>query len=251
MSRSNAAWDKVRRLYEDIELASRSLIPFELSVKQTDFVAVRFYWRACSLSTAIRVLLDADLTEEALILARSLFVESLRLEEVAKAGEDRHGLLLGYIVRSWERHAHLIRRGIPLGFESNLSPEEKKWRKQQAQLENYRRRHGIGKTPKFKSPKDAAREFHRPAEDIFLFHLADEVVHGEESSFINRQRNLEDGTMAVFANTIDPKVKLQYARFSARALVIATKSIAAIVEYEVPETVEQQLRTLEEQVEDT
>jgi hypothetical protein len=64
-------------------------------VSSPDGYILGMYFRSISLFGSIITLLENDFAEEALILARSLFEESLHLAELAEAGNERTALVFG------------------------------------------------------------------------------------------------------------------------------------------------------------
>ncbi len=87
MSEESNVWQDVRGLLERIKEKVLSSSPSkEITVATADGLTLGMYWRCVSLFRSVLILLDNNQPEEALILARSLFAESLRLMELEDAG---------------------------------------------------------------------------------------------------------------------------------------------------------------------
>jgi hypothetical protein len=101
------------------------------------------YMRARSTHAAIAEhLLPARMSLEAMILARSLFEDSVRLEQLSLVGEQRRGgLILGWVNRSLAEELHLLRNPDLAGM-GDLSEQIAKYELQQHKLIGYADRHG-------------------------------------------------------------------------------------------------------------
>src|SRR5687768_12605923 len=73
------------------QIATKPLLGFVFSM----------YWRCVRLFKATNVLLSAELPEEALLPARALFEDSLRLMQLAKDKANMKGLLLRWLNDSY------------------------------------------------------------------------------------------------------------------------------------------------------
>ena len=83
MAEESNVWSDVRGLLERIEVRVRSsILPENFSVTTINGQVLDIYQRCKSLFRSVLILLDNNQPEEALIIARSLFVESLRLMEL-------------------------------------------------------------------------------------------------------------------------------------------------------------------------
>jgi hypothetical protein len=88
MAEKSNTWQKVQELLAQIEKRMLAALPQEgVSVTPADAIAVGMYWRCMSLFGSIILLLNNDQPEEALMLWRSLFTESLRMRELEAAGK--------------------------------------------------------------------------------------------------------------------------------------------------------------------
>src|SRR5436190_14065033 len=90
-------WQLVERECERLLAALRASATSEPQEIPTHHVYVLgMYWRCVRLFDATLLLLKAELPEEAAIVARSLFEESLRLQQLAADEADRDALILGW-----------------------------------------------------------------------------------------------------------------------------------------------------------
>lgn len=86
-----------------------------IEVPPPDAYVLAIYWRLRSLFAGVRLLVEHHLPEEALILARSLFTGSLWLMKLAKAGDDRRRIILGWRNEAIEREKGLMQEAAKLG----------------------------------------------------------------------------------------------------------------------------------------
>ena len=115
---TNTLRHRLADLVQRIAEAVRRIYPGGISeIETADGYVFSMYWRSVRLFDGIILLLRNRLPEEALILARSLFVEGLRLAEIADAGRSRGSLVLGWASASIEEKKGLIKEAIRLGLE--------------------------------------------------------------------------------------------------------------------------------------
>jgi hypothetical protein len=87
MAEKSNTWQKVQEHLAQIEKRMLATLPQEgVSITPADAIAVGMYWRCMSLFRSIILLLNNNQPEEALMLWRSLFTESLRMRELKAAG---------------------------------------------------------------------------------------------------------------------------------------------------------------------
>src|SRR5262245_48315546 len=92
-------WKQVSRHADSLLQLIIDITPkngFQVSSPPLRFV-VGMYWRVRRLYEATLVLLKSEMAEEALMVARSLFEESLRLKELAEESQDRTAMILGWV----------------------------------------------------------------------------------------------------------------------------------------------------------
>jgi hypothetical protein len=87
MAGDSNAWEDVREVLERIEDRLLSSVPEEISVASADEIALGMYWRCISLFRSITLLLNNNQPEEALMLWRALFTDSLRMRGLEAAGK--------------------------------------------------------------------------------------------------------------------------------------------------------------------
>lgn len=198
-----------------------------LEVPLADSYILGMYWRSVSLFEAIVTLLEKDLTEEALILARSLFVESLHLAELADAGKERTVLVLGWINDSIKRKKGLVHDAARVGLEQNPKNVIRALEKEQNKIQGYARRHGVGQSKKFLSEGSATLKFDRK-DDYWNYLLGHQMVHGSDAAYLYRRHNLTKDTVGVFLRTSDVDIICEVAFFAARSVLQVTQSTVKI-----------------------
>jgi hypothetical protein len=110
---------------------------------------------------AVILLLGQRYGEEALSLARSLFKDSMRLLQIAEAGDARAGLSLGWMNHSYEEMKGLFHKARQLGFDPDPSGALDHLTEQQSKLKDYMRRNNVSRLDKFRSTEDAAKRYGR------------------------------------------------------------------------------------------
>ena len=135
------------------------------------------YWRIVSLLQGVRLLLGARLPEEAFILSRQMFTDSLQLMEIARRGPDRASLILGELNRTLTEWEDLERQALSLGDrdESDVRVLEHVAKKRK-EIEGVRRRKGIGQLGRFRSEKQLATD-HGRLDEYIDFEFAHRIVH--------------------------------------------------------------------------
>jgi hypothetical protein len=88
MAEESNTWQKVQELLNQIEERMLATLPPEgVSLTPADLIAAGMYWRCMSLFHSIILLLNNNQPEEALMLSRSLFTDSLRMRGLEAAGK--------------------------------------------------------------------------------------------------------------------------------------------------------------------
>ncbi len=216
--------DLLKRVIEKVkDVRPKNLV----EIPTSDIYIMGMYWRSVSLFEAIAVLLEEELVEEALMLARSLFVEALRLAELTGSEKERTALVLGWANYSIEQKKGLIHDAVRIGLEENPDEVLGQLEQEQQKLQNYQRRRGIGSLRKFLSEGNAALKFDRK-DDYWAYVLGHQMVHGTDAAYLFRRRKLKDDTVAVFAKTNEIKVLGGAAFFAARSVLQATQSVVDI-----------------------
>src|SRR5215203_6706762 len=156
MAEESNVWEDVRDLLERIEEKMAAAFPAEgISVTAADAIALGIYSRCMSLFRSIVLLLSNNQPEEALMLWRSLFTDSLRLRELAAVGKkDRIAIELGHYAYSLERTKQRIQQARRLGIADDITGELAHIENQKRGTENYRKRVGIEKLKQFSSEEN-------------------------------------------------------------------------------------------------
>lgn len=245
MSEESNVWQDVRGLLERIKEKVLSSSPSkEITVATADGLTLGMYWRCVSLFRSVLILLDNDQPEEALILARSLFAESLRLMELEDAGTEREAILLGYYTRSLERSKALFgQKAERLGLTDDISDVLAHVEKQRRDLDNYRKRKGIGKLEQFSSEENAATKLNRK-EDLWTFLLSHGMVHGEDAAQLFRRRKVGSDLMAFHSRTSAPDLLAEVGAFAARSVSYALYAAARIFSWEVSSELQKLIESL-------
>ena len=198
-----------------------------------DSLILAMYWRSLSLFRGVMTLLEKNLAEEALILGRSLFTESLWLMELSEAEAHRARLVLGWMRHSYEEIKGLFREAQRMGLDQNAGEVIAHYVSQQGKLQDYARRHGIGPFKKFRSQADAAKRFGRH-DDYWTYLLSHEMVHGSDAAFVFRRRKINKDAFAVFSETTDPEIVEAVGAFAAKSLLAAAKATIHIFHWQQP-----------------
>jgi hypothetical protein len=235
MAEESNVWTDVRGLLEQIKEKVSSSRPIgRFSVTRADGLILDMRQRCVSLFSSVLILLDNNQPEEALILARSLFTESLRLMELEDAGTERAALSLGHYVESLKRIEGLFGHDAKkLGLTDDPSDVLAHVEKKKREMETYRVRHGIGELRKFRKERDAAARLNREKEDLWTFLLSHAMVHGGEAAHMYRRRVVEPDLMAFYSYTSDPDLLADVGLFAARSISHAQYAVASIFDWAI------------------
>jgi hypothetical protein len=149
------------------------------------------------------VLLRAGFGEEAAVIARSLFTDSLRMTALADADtQSRYALEFGWMARSVQEHQGLMRTAVryrldeePDAVKSALNALNALYDRLQ-QIERARARFGItGKHRTFDSDTDMAERQGREG-DLFMYRWSEEAVHGSEAAAAFLRMRMPDDVFA-------------------------------------------------------
>lgn len=209
----------LKELLFDIARTVRKCSPSaEFEYQILDRIVLQLYWRSLRLFEGVILLLDKGLPEEALLLARSLFVESLWLEELRHSEKNREAKLLWWANNSISEQIRLFKMAHKLGIEEDPTPMVVRLENERKQLEHYRKRHGIKRLKKFLSPFAAAKRYGR-TEDYWTYEYAHECVHASDSAFIFSRRKRSDGVVAIGDRTLNKSIVTDVAKFSVNSFV--------------------------------
>jgi hypothetical protein len=214
-------------LLHRLDEVTREAVPSESDVPHVGFYILGMFWRSRRLLRGATALLDSGLPEEALIIGRSLFEDSLRLRQLAEEPANRGALMMGWVNSSLEEKKGLIRDAQTAGLE--MSPDDvfDALQREQVQLQKYCRAHRISRLKKFLTPKDAALRYGR-TDDYWTYALSHEMVHGSDAAWIYSRRKFSGDRVGVFAGTYNPTVVVAVASYVAASMVDAARSICRI-----------------------
>jgi hypothetical protein len=205
MAEESNVWEGVRDLLERIEERMDAAFPAEgISVTPADAIALGIYSRCVSLFRSIVLLLSNNQPEEALMLWRSLFTDSLRMRELAAVGkEDRIPIELGHYAYSLERTKQRFQQAKKLGVTDDITSELAHSEDQKRAMENYRKRLGIEKLKRFSSEENLIKKLNLNV-DLWAFLYSHAFVHGEDIAQTFRRRKIQTNVLAFFSHNADP-----------------------------------------------
>jgi len=258
MAEESNVWKDVRELLEQIKEKVLSSTPSEIRTSEsidnlTLQIALPMYWRCVGLFRSVLILLDNNQPEEALILARSLFAESLRLMELDAAGTERAGILYGHYAQSLERNKWLLHKAKRWEVVDDITNQLRSIENQKGELETYRKRHGIGKSGKFSSEENAAIKLGRQ-KNLWTFELSHRMVHGELVSQMFRRRPVGSGGHAIYSYTnytSDPKILAGVGEFAAESMTHALHATANIFGWTVSSELQELIKKLKRCITDS
>lgn len=163
------------------------------------------YSRSRRLLRAVLVLLKKRLPDEALILARSLFSDSLRVMLLAQSTEDkRRRLVLRWFEDSANRDEAILADAEARGYDPDRLARDK-LKARQAGIATLKAKYDIKKGLKFPSEKDAAQKVDR-MDDYWLYEFAHLMVHGSDAAFSLQKKLLPGGGVGFFSQTDNSSV---------------------------------------------
>lgn len=246
MPEKESLWEKILPRAEKIlhlvdESRPKGL--FDISPAIYLHIAAMF-WRAFRLYNGVLILLKADLPEEAAILARSLFEESLRLQELAGNDKNRDALILGWANSSAGELKGLFEVAKVCGLDEDPAPTISIIEDRRHKVEETCAQRGIQRSKPFMSVKDAAIMFDRKVE-YWIYEWAHEAVHGSEGAWIFSRKVPAQDTAGLYSKNDDPILLGGIAEFAARALVDATKATSAIFGWQLAPGLEEAIGEIE------
>jgi hypothetical protein len=178
---------------------------------------VAMFWRARRLYDGVLVLLKDQLPEEAMFLARSLFEDSLRLQQLAEDVQNRDALILGWVNTSINEKRGLLEVAKTSGLETDIATALASLEDERKELQEYATKLGVTRPQPFLTVKDAASRFDRK-EDYWTYRWAHESVHGSDAAWMFARQRPAVGTVSLYARTGNPSVLSSFAHFSADQL---------------------------------
>jgi hypothetical protein len=206
----------------------------EVELSPIDGKIFVMYGRAMSLLRGVKALLEADLPEEAVILGREIFTDSLQLAELAS--QDLHGratLVLGLANSELTEWENMEREAASLepGYETPAAMTEAiAWRR--TGIQQGMERFGVERLRGFAHEKQLAKQ-HDRLDDLMDFQLAHRLVHRADMAQGFRTRKVED-RLGVYLGNRDPEWKAAVAAFAAQSCLHAFKAAASIFGWRKP-----------------
>jgi hypothetical protein len=173
----------------------------EHDVSQVMGYVQAIYLRAVGLFRAAQLLIEHDKPEEALIIGRSLFTESLRLERLAKARREEGENGVAAFVLKWrldgiQEIENLNAYAVRSGQADEDDSVRERFARERQQIERYRVRTGVGPLRPFGDEEQLARELGR-ADDIVPYRMAHQHAHGLGHAYVFRLSLREDGLVQI------------------------------------------------------
>jgi hypothetical protein len=195
--------------------------------------------RALGLYKASVLLLSADLIDEALLLGRSLFEQSLWLAELADTdGKRRASLVLGWLNQSYIRARDLVHSGASASLEPVTSSQDEMLAAVDERIKSVRqfqREYDIGGLTEFLGTEQAARRFDR-LDGWWTYELANTVAPADDTPY--EMRRSESVPEIYFTKTADAAVIATYGVFCAESVIAAHVAAAKLLERELPRVAE-------------
>jgi hypothetical protein len=213
-----------------------------------DAYVLMMYSRIRSLLQGVCVLLNDRLPEEAIILGREMFTDSLNLMEIASREADRASLILGLISGDCSEWEKLDCQALSLGErdESDVRVHEHV-AKRRKEIEGYRQRHGIGPLKTLRQEKQLAKNHGRLGEYLdFVF--AHRMVHRPGIAQAGRTLKRDTEVLAVHLRNPDPDSLAAASPFVMTSALHAHKAVASIFAWTetLPEEIDRLLEEIRE-----
>jgi hypothetical protein len=235
-----------------VESAIRANKPTDsISVTSADQFLVHLSSRVRSHYRGVLCLLDADLPEEAMGLARSLFTDSLRLQELEAAGDGRAALMLGWHDDDLTRLIDLAANAKRLGAAADITDVTQFLSERRRRVESYRSDQGVGTLRAFLTEDEAAEKFKRQGE-LVSFLVAHQQVRGSTVLFPLRPGRIQltgDEVIGIVNANIQPDFIEAVGVFAARSALIASRATANTLGWRPHHDVDGLLAEIEQRVE--
>lgn len=210
-----AMFELLKRIRHEL----RNIVPAEfVEVTPADSVILGMYWRSVRLYDGVVVLLENNLPEEAMFLARSAFEESLKLRELGDDTSKRLGLVVTHVKKSIDERRYIF---------ANEPEANAKLDNEESELAAFAQRSGVGRYPAFLSIRAAIERFER-GPDSGLYGLGHHFVHGTDFAMNFSRQKIDTGEMLIRDRTKTLWVQLGVAIFASLSLVEATKGAAQV-----------------------
>ncbi len=222
------------RIMDDVnqvDCAPREPLPPDLSTHEAFMLG--FYWQARSLHKSVSVLLEANFPDEALLVARTLFIESLRLQELAAFEQRRTQLVLAWANDSIHRRRKMLREATEVGLIDDFEAKMAALQEEEKRQQKYQHDHGVQKLKGFMDPRLAVKEFGRD-EDYFAYELAHQMVHGSSVAHISRSKRLWGDVLGLFSIDAGVYATATVVVFAGRSTLLACRSACTIFGWHEP-----------------
>lgn len=217
-----------------------------ISVTRADRIALDIYTRCMSLFRSIALLLNNNQAEEALMLWRSLFTDSLRMRELAAAEKkDRIAIELGHYAYSLEQTKQRLQQAKRLGVTDDITSELANIEDQKRAMENYRKRFGIEKLKRFSSEENLINKLNLEV-DLWTFRYSHGFVHGEDIAQSHRRRKMQGGVLAFFSHTADPDFLVGVGLAAAQAILDTHEAAGKMFSWQISPEVQELIENVEE-----
>jgi Family of unknown function (DUF5677) len=208
---------------------------------------LRMFVRAHRLYEGVIVLLKAELPEESMFLARSLFEDSLCLQQLAAEPKNRDALILCSVNSSIDEYKSLMNAGITTGLDTDITTALAELNKQQRDVQKAMRVHHVTKLKEFLSPLAGARKFSRE-DDYWLYKYSHQTVHGSDAAWIYARIQFAQHT-GFHAHTPHPVLRSICAHFSARSMSNAYSAASSIFGWTLPPEVGELVNQIDKLIE--
>jgi hypothetical protein len=210
-----------------LQIVLASVPQAEMEVPTHEAYILGMFWRCVRLFDGAVLLLRAELPEEAAILARSLFEESLRLQQLAADSENRDALVLGWANASISQKIGLLETAKSIGLDDDIEGELVKLADARKELQAYQSRRGVKRLQRFRPERETALRFNR-RDDFWAYEWSHEFVHGSDAAWVFARRTPAPGAAALHGKTNDPVARGGFAEFAAGSLTEAFRATASI-----------------------
>jgi hypothetical protein len=226
---------RVLALCRQVQSASkRTHLTETVQIATHDAYVINLFARTIGLFDAIVLLLKHGLSVEAMALARPLFTDSLRLAELAEAGDERREIILGEMNQGIQERIDLLREAERLGIEENAARQIQTQEDQRKSLLRYQERHGVGKLKRFTTEKNMTHRCGRQ-EEYWAYRLSHHMVHGSDVALTYRRRPLEKGYLACSVRDMDEMSSIGFGAFAAKSMLLSARAVARIFACQEPE----------------
>jgi hypothetical protein len=192
-----------------------------------DAFILGMYWRSRALLEAVDALLQVRLPDEALIIWRSLFEQSLRLQELGNSGSSRVALLLAWYNAALSAKSGLIKGAERRGWAAVLGLDQSQIEDKRGEIQGYMARHNVPRLSGFMTDEAASAKFDRD-DELWVMRLTGEIVHGSEVAHGSRRRALEDGGVGYDLRDNDPERAAWVAALAGRSMLLIRQAVGPI-----------------------